>query len=143
LPEKSTQFLFQGGGIGQEQRERVSTILQPFDMSDESASLDSEKKLFRCPFIPALKNLLLGKAIKGHIQFHRVKIFGVEFKPLFLGEVGGIKDAIPPMGIVITACSDQNHIMDCRLWIADCGIFGHWNLPFGTYLGLVIWNLTE
>jgi hypothetical protein len=46
----------------------------------------------------------LGEAIKGDVQFYRVKIFRVEFQPLFLGEVRRIKSPIPPMGIVITAC---------------------------------------
>jgi hypothetical protein len=109
LPEQSAQFLFQGGGIGQEQRERLPTILQPLDMGNESTSLDSEEKVFGCPFGPPLENLFLWKAIKGHIQFYRVKIFGVEFKPLFLWEIRGIEDAIPPMGIVITACSYEDH----------------------------------
>jgi hypothetical protein len=62
-----------------------------------------------CPFIPTFKDLFLREAIKGHIQFYRTKIFGIKFKPLFLREVRRIKDPIPPMGIVIAACSDVNH----------------------------------
>jgi len=86
-----------------------SAILQAFDVGDESAPFNGEDKLFRCPFIPAFKDLFLREAIKGHIQFYRAKIFGIKFKPLFLGEVRRIKDSIPPMGIVIAACSDEDH----------------------------------
>ena len=89
--------------------EGFSTILQAFDVGDESAPFNGEDKLFRCPFIPALKNFFPGKPIKRDIQLHRVKIFGVKFKPLLLGEVRRIKDSIPPMGIVIAACSDEDH----------------------------------
>jgi hypothetical protein len=97
--------------MGQKQRESLSAILQSLDMGNESASFDSEEKLFGRPFIPALEDLFLGKAIKGHIQFYRVKIFGVEFKPFFLRKVGRIEDAIPPVGVVITTCPDENHFM--------------------------------
>ena len=38
-------------------------------------------------------------------------MFGIEFEPLSLREIGGIKDTIPPMGIIITACADEDHFM--------------------------------
>jgi hypothetical protein len=87
-----------------EQRKRFSAIFESLDVGDKPASLNGEDKLFRCSFIPALKDLSLGEAIKGDVQFYRVKIFRIELQPLFLGEVRRIKSPIPPMGIVIAAC---------------------------------------
>jgi len=80
-------------------------------MGDKSTSFDGKGKPFRCPFVPALKDLFTGQPVKGDIQLHRVKIFGVEFEPLFLRKVGGIENTIPPMGIIITARSDENHLL--------------------------------
>jgi hypothetical protein len=79
-------------------------------VGDEPASFDGKDKLFRRSFIPAFKDFLLGKAIKRDIQLYRVKIFGVELKPLFLGKVRRVEGPIPPMGIVIAACPNENHI---------------------------------
>jgi hypothetical protein len=87
-------------------------------VGDKSASLNGEDKLFGRSFIPTLKDLFLRKAIKGHIQFYRVVIFSVELKPLFLWKVRWIKGPIPPMGIVITACTNVNHLMNFKFWIA-------------------------
>jgi hypothetical protein len=87
----------------------ASAILQPFHVGDQSAPFDSEKEMFWCPLIPAFENLFLGEAIKGYIQFHRIKKIRIVFKPLFLGKFRGIEDSIPPMGIAITACSDEDH----------------------------------
>jgi hypothetical protein len=47
--------------------ERFSAILQAFDMGDEPTSLDGERESLGCPFIPALKDLLLRQAIKGDV----------------------------------------------------------------------------
>jgi hypothetical protein len=80
-------------------------------VGNESAPLDRKEETLRRPFVPALKDLLFREAIKGDIQLYRVKIFSVVFEPFFLGEVRGIKDPVPPMGIVITTCSDVNHIV--------------------------------
>jgi hypothetical protein len=78
-------------------------------MGDEPASFDGKDELLRRSFIPALKNVLLGKAIKRDIQLDRVKIFGVEFKPLCLGEAGRIEGPIPPVGVIIAARPDEDH----------------------------------
>jgi hypothetical protein len=91
-------------------------------VGDEPASLDSKDKLFRCPFIPAFKNFFSWKAIKGDIQFYRVKIFGVKLEPLFLGKVRGIKDSIPPMRIIVATGTNVKPFQDFGFRIADCGI---------------------
>ena len=80
-------------------------------MGDESTSFDSKRKPLRCSFIPPLKGLFRGQAVKGDIQLDRVKILGVEFEPLFLAKVRRVKDVVPPMGIIITARSDKDHIV--------------------------------
>jgi hypothetical protein len=36
-------------------------------------------------------------------------MFGIEFKPLSLGEIRGIKDPVPPMGIIIAAGTNEDH----------------------------------
>ena len=84
-------------------------------MGDESASLDGKGKLLRRPFVPAAKDLFLRQAEKGDIQFNGVKISGVEFEPLPLGKIGGIEETIPPMGVVVAACTDQDHISNFKL----------------------------
>jgi hypothetical protein len=88
---------------------RLSTILQPSDVSNKSASFDGKKKMLRCSFIPAFKDLFSRETIKRYIQFYGVKKLGVVFEPFFLGKIRGIEDSVPPMGIVIAACSDENH----------------------------------
>jgi hypothetical protein len=42
-------------------------------------------------------------------------------KPLSLGKVEGIEDPIPPMRVIVTACSDKYHISNCEFRIADFG----------------------
>jgi hypothetical protein len=91
-------------------------------VSDEPASFNGEEKSLGCPLIPAFKDLLLGKAVKGYIQLYCGKIFSVEFKPPLLGKVRGIEDSIPPMRIVIAAGSDEDPILDCEMRNADCGV---------------------
>ena len=78
-------------------------------MGDEAASFDGKGKTFWCPFIPPLKDLLLWQAIEGDIELDGVKILSIEFEPLPLGKIRRIKDPVPPVGIVITACPDENH----------------------------------
>ena len=90
-------------------------ILQSFDMCDKSASLDGKGKSFRRPFIPASKDLFLGQAVKRDVLFDLVKMFSIEFEPFSLREIGGIKDLIPPMGIIVTAGTNENHISNFRL----------------------------
>jgi hypothetical protein len=91
-------------------------------VGDEPVPLDGEEKPLRCPLIPAFKYLLFGEAIEGYIQLYRGKVIGVEFKPLFLGKVGRIEGPIPPMRIVIAACSDENPILNCGMRNAKSGI---------------------
>ena len=67
LPEHHSQFLFQWRGMIHEKRKRFSAIFESLDVGDKPASLNSEDKLFRCSFIPALKDLFLGEAIKGDV----------------------------------------------------------------------------
>jgi hypothetical protein len=83
--------------------ERFPAVLQPFDVCDEPASFDGKIEILGCPFIPTLEDLFLGEAIKGDIQLDCVKMFSIEFEPLSLGKIGGIKDPIPPMGVIIAA----------------------------------------
>ena len=78
-------------------------------MGDEPASLNGKREFLGGPFIPAFKNLFFGQAIKGDIQFNAVKILSVEFEPLPLGKIGGIEETIPPMGVVVAACTNENH----------------------------------
>jgi hypothetical protein len=106
LPEDHSQFLFQGRSMVKKKGEGFPAILQPFDMGDESASLDGKREPFRCTFIPSSKNLFLGQAIKRDVQFDSVKMFSIEFEPLSLGEIGGIKYPIPPMGVIVAASTD-------------------------------------
>jgi hypothetical protein len=40
-------------------------------------------------------------------------------KPLSRGKVEGIKDPIPPMRVIIAACSNVKHISDFRFQISD------------------------
>jgi len=117
LPEHNSQLLFQRGGVFQEEGEGFSAIFQPFDMSDVPASFDRKREFLGSPFMPSFKDLFLGKAVEGDIQFDGVKIFGIEFEPLSLRKIGGIEDPIPPMGIIVAACADQDHVSDCRLRI--------------------------
>jgi len=42
-------------------------------------------------------------------------MFSIEFEPLSLGKLGGIEDPIPPMGVIVTAGTDEDHISDCGL----------------------------
>jgi hypothetical protein len=93
-------------------------------MGDESAPFDGKGKLLRCPLIPPLKDLFPGQAVEGDIQFHGVKMFSVEFEPLSLGKVGWVEDTIPPMGIIITARSDEDHKSYQELPEKDSGIQG-------------------
>jgi hypothetical protein len=88
---------------------RLSAILQTSDVGNKSASLDSEEKMLRCPFIPAFKGLFLREAIKRDIQFNCVKKTGVVFEPFLLGKIRGVEDSIPPMGIIVTTCPNENH----------------------------------
>jgi hypothetical protein len=78
-------------------------------MGDEAASFDGKGKTFWRPFIPPLKDLLLRQAIEGDIELNGVKALSIEFEPFSLGKIGGIEDPVPPVGIVITACPDENH----------------------------------
>src|SRR4030065_745434 len=78
-------------------------------MGDEAASFDGKGKTFWRPFIPPLKDLPLRQAIEGDIELDGVKILSIEFEPFPLGQVRWIEDPIPPVGIVITACPDENH----------------------------------
>jgi hypothetical protein len=88
-------------------------------MSDEPASLNGKGEAFRCPFIPASKNLFLGETIKGDVQLNGVKMFSIKFEPLSLGKVRWVEDTIPPMGIIVAAGTNQDHISNFRLQISD------------------------
>ena len=50
-------------------------------------------------------------------------MFSIEFEPLSLREIGGIKDPIPPMGVIIAAGTDEDHIF--RMRNADFGFKIH------------------
>jgi hypothetical protein len=56
--------------------------------------------------MPASENLFLRETVKGYVQLDGVKTVSIEFEPLSLGEVGGIKDPIPPMGVIVAAGTD-------------------------------------
>ena len=79
-------------------------------MSDEPTPLDGKDKLLRCALVPAVEYLFFGEAVKGYVQLDGGKVIGVEFKPLFLGKVRGIKRPIPPMRIVVAARADEDHL---------------------------------
>jgi hypothetical protein len=111
LPEHHSQFLFQPRGMVEKKGEGFSAILQSFDVGDEAASFNAKRKSFWCPFIPTSKDLFLGEAIKRDVQFDGLKIFCIKFKPLSLRKIRWIKDPIPPMGIIVTAGTDENHLM--------------------------------
>jgi hypothetical protein len=93
--------------------EGFPTILQPFDVCDESAPFNGKIEILGGPFMPTLKDLFLRQAVKRDIQLDSVKMFSIKFEPLSLGEIGGIKDPIPPMGVIIAAGTDEDHISDC------------------------------
>jgi hypothetical protein len=84
-------------------------------VSDEPASLDGKGEPLGCAFMPSCKNLFLGQAIKRNIQLDRVEMFRIEFEPLSLGKIGRIKKTIPPMGVIVTAGTNQDHISDCGI----------------------------
>jgi hypothetical protein len=84
-------------------------ILQPFNMGDEPAAFDSKGEALGCAFMPSCKDLFFGQTVKRDIQFDGVEMFGIEFKPLSLGEIRGIKDPVPPMGIIIAAGTNEDH----------------------------------
>jgi hypothetical protein len=83
-------------------------------MSDETTSLQPKNKSLRGPFEPVFKYFFRRQAVERDIQLHRVETFCVELEPLPLGKVGRIEDAIPPVRIVVAACSDKNHRRDIR-----------------------------
>jgi hypothetical protein len=119
-----------------EKRKGFPAILESLDVGDKPASLNGEDKLFRCSFIPALKDLFLGEAIKGDVQLYRVKIFCVELQPLFLGEVRRIKSSIPPMGIVITTCTNVDHLIHIRFRIAPAYVGREFESPIWKLFGI-------
>jgi hypothetical protein len=47
---------------------------------------------------------------------------GIELEPFSLGKVRRIENPVPPVGIVVAACADDNPILDFGFRIADCGI---------------------
>jgi hypothetical protein len=77
-------------------------------MGDETASFDSKREPFRCPFIPPFENFLLRQSIKGDVELDGVKRSSIEFEPFPLRQVGRIEDPIPPVRVVIAACADEN-----------------------------------
>jgi hypothetical protein len=92
-----------------EKRKGFPAVLQALDVGNEPAPFNGKDEFLGCSFIPAIKNFFFRETIKGDVQLHRIKIFGVVFEPLFLGKVRGIKSPVPPMGIVIAACPDEDH----------------------------------
>jgi hypothetical protein len=72
-------------------------------MGDEPASLDGKIEILGGPFIPTLKDLFLGQAIKRDIQLDRVEMFSIEFEPLSLGKIRRVENTIPPMGVIVAA----------------------------------------
>jgi len=113
LPEGYSQLLFQRRSMVKKKGKRFPTVLQPFDVCDEPASLDGKREFLGGPFIPTSKDLFLRQAIKRDIQLDGVEMLSIEFEPFSLGEIRGIKDPIPPMGVIVTAGTDENHISDC------------------------------
>ena len=96
--------------------ERFSAVLQSLDMGDESTSLDREGEIIGGAPVPAFENLFIRQTIEGDIQLHRIEMPGVVFKPLPLGETGGVKDILPPMRVVIAARSNEDLIFDCAVY---------------------------
>jgi hypothetical protein len=103
LPEDYSQFLLQRRSMVKKKGEGFPAILQPFDMGDEPASLDGKIEILGGPFIPTLKDLFLGQAIKRDIQLDRVEMFSIEFEPLSLGKIRRVENTIPPMGVIVAA----------------------------------------
>jgi len=131
LPEDYSQFLFQRRSVVKKKGEGFPAILQPFDVCDEPASLDRKRKFLRCAFMPASKNLFPGQAIKGDVQLDRVKMLSIEFEPLSLGEIGGVEDTIPPMGVIVAAGTNKNHNSDFRIRNSKIMGRGGFSLPLG------------
>ena len=102
--------------------QRLSAFFESPDMRNEPAPLHGKAESFRCPFMPTFEYLPLGQAIKGDIQFDRLKMLGVEFKPFSRRKIGWVEDAVPPVRIVITTRANVGVIIDFGLWIANCGI---------------------
>ena len=59
--------------------------------------------------MPACKNLFFRQTVERNIQLYGVEMFSIEFEPLSLGKVRGIKDPIPPMRVIIAAGTDEDH----------------------------------
>ena len=81
-------------------------------MSDKTASFQSKRKSLRGSLIPGLEDLFRGQPVERDIQFDRIKIVRIEFEPFSLGDAGRVESSIPPMGIVITARANMDHISD-------------------------------
>lgn len=120
LPEDYSQFLFQRRSMVEKEGEGFPAILQPFDVCDEPASLDGKREPLWCAFIPTRENLFLGQTIKGDVQLDRVKMLSIKFEPLSLRKVRRVENSIPPMGVIVAAGTDKNHIFPMRN--ADFGL---------------------
>ena len=102
--------------------QRLSAFFESLDMRNEPAPLHGKEESFRCPFMPTFEYLPLGQAIKGDIQFDRLKMFGVEFKPFSRRKIGWVEDAVPPVRIVITTRANVRMLFGLGVRMEDCGI---------------------
>jgi hypothetical protein len=102
--------------------QRFPAFFESLDMRDEPTPLNGKEESLRCPFMPPFEYFPLGQAIKGNIQFDRMKMPGVEFKPFSRRKIGWVEDAVPPVRIVITTRANVGAIIDFGFRIVDCGI---------------------
>jgi len=102
--------------------QRLSAFFESPDMRNEPAPLEGKEESFRCPFMPPFEDFPLREAIKGDIQFDRMKMPGIEFKPFSRRKIGWVKDAVPPVRIVITTRANVGALIEFGFRIADCGI---------------------
>jgi hypothetical protein len=86
--------------------EGFPAVLQPFDVCDESTPFNGKVEILGSPFMPGRKDLFLGQAVKGDVQFDCVKMFSIEFEPLSLGKIRRVENTVPPMGVIVAASTN-------------------------------------
>ena len=77
-------------------------------MGDKPAHLDSKDEPFWDCVAPVLKGLFLGEVVKSIVDLNRLKMIGVQGKPIPLTETQRIKDPVSPMTVVPARGPDED-----------------------------------
>jgi hypothetical protein len=108
LPEDDRQFFAQPVNTGKETPKGVTHIPQFLHVGDEAGGFDGEAKVRRGLHRPVGEGVAGRQAIERVVDFHRVKVVGVENEPIGRLEVGRI-EAPAPMRIDPTRSADAHH----------------------------------